>query len=375
MKKIIFLFFTFSLLMPLAFADVHISMFYGNGCPHCSRLHNFLQDMDTKYDIDVTEYEVYSNNENRQLLQKFADNFETEISGVPMLFIDDKVIVGFSDSIGRTIENEIIRCSKKDCGRPIDKVRSSETTEITGDRSPAESAQTTEIKESLTISAVLTAAAVDAINPCAFAVLILLLTTILATDNKRRALFAGLAFTLSIFISYLLMGLGLYSAIQVTGLSHTFYIVVAILAILVGVFNMKDYFAYGKWFIMEVPISWRPKMKALLRGITSVPGAFMIGFVISLFLLPCTSGPYIVILGLLAHATTFTYALTLLVLYNFVFVIPMLVITLLIYFGITTTKQAEEWRSGKLKVLHLIAGILMLVVGIAMLVSVYLGLI
>ena len=67
---------------------------------------------------------------------------------------------------------------------------------------------------------------------------------------------------------------------------------------------------------MEVPISWRPRLKAVIKGITSVPGAFLVGFVVSLFLLPCTSGPYIVILGLLAKTTTRNYALLLLLLYN-----------------------------------------------------------
>jgi len=84
-------------------------------------------------------------------------------------------------------------------------------------------------------------------------------------------------------------------------------------------------------------------MKTLIRGVTSVPGAFLIGFAVSLFLLPCTSGPYIVILGLLAHATEWGYAMALLVLYNFIFVLPMLIITGAIYFGFTTTEKAEEW--------------------------------
>ena len=152
-----------------------------------------------------------------------------------------------------------------------------------------------------------------------------------------------------------------------------FYTIVAALAILVGLFNLKDYLWYGKWFIMEVPRSWRPKMKAVLKGITSVPGAFLIGFVISLFLLPCTSGPYIVILGLLAKTATRSYAMGLLLLYNLIFVLPMLIITLLIYFGFTTTEKAEHWRTRKLKVLHLIAGVIMLLLGIGMFVAMGLG--
>ena len=99
----------------------------------------------------------------------------------------------------------------------------------------------------------------------------------------------------------------------------------------------------------------------------------MIGFAISLFLLPCTSGPYIVILGLLAQATTRNYAMLLLIFYNLIFVLPMLVVTFLIYFGITTTEQAEQWRTKKLKVLHLISGVIMILLGTGMIVAVILG--
>lgn len=114
-------------------------------------------------------------------------------------------------------------------------------------------------------------------------------------------------------------------------------------------------------------------MKVLLKHVTSVPGAFAIGFLISLFLLPCTSGPYVAILGLLAKTTTKNYAMLLLILYNFIFIIPMLIITFAIAFGYTTTEKAEHWRTNKLKVLHLIAGIIILLLGIVMLSAWLLG--
>ncbi len=110
-------------------------------------------------------------------------------------------------------------------------------------------------------------------------------------------------------------------------------------------------------------------MKSLIKGVTSVPGAFFVGFIVSLFLLPCTSGPYIVILGLLAKAATKAYAFSLLLLYNLIFVLPMILITFAVYFGVTTTEKAEKMRQSKLKVLHLIAGIIILLLGIGMLIA------
>lgn len=225
----------------------------------------------------------------------------------------------------------------------------------------------------LTLPAILGAAAVDAINPCAFAVLIILISTISAKVNRKKALYSGLAFSFAIYVAYLLMGIGLYSAITATKITNIFYFVVAILAILLGLFNLKDYLWYGKWFIMEVPLCWRPTLKMLIKGVTSIPGTIVVAFLVSLILLPCTSGPYIVILGLLSKAATRMSALILLLLYNFIFILPMLIITLGIYYGFTTTEKMERWRTRKLRVLHLIAGIIILCLGIGMLLSLYFG--
>ncbi|MBW2992863.1 cytochrome c biogenesis protein [Candidatus Woesearchaeota archaeon] len=377
MKKALFLIFALLISAGFAYAvdqPTDLYFFYGKGCPHCGKMQSFLEDMQEKYStLNVIEKETYFDNENRNLFIEMAEAFGYQIEGVPTTFIDGKMIVGFSDVIGEEIEQEIIRCVNEGCESPINEVDMEEVTMVKGESSPLEDPEKTKLKEQLTIGAVLSAAAVDAINPCAFAVLIILMTTILTSKSKKRALLAGLAFSLSIYISYFLMGIGLYSAIQVSGLTHGFYAFVAVLAIIVGLLNLKDYLWYGKWFVMEVPMSWRPKLQSLIRGITSIPGAFMIGFAVSLFLLPCTSGPYIVILGLLAKIATKNYAITLLLIYNFIFILPMLLITAAIYFGFTTTQKAEEWRKKKLEVLHLIAGIIILLLGIGMFVAMGLG--
>lgn len=217
--------------------------------------------------------------------------------------------------------------------------------------------------ESLTMPILIGAALVDSINPCEFAVLLILITIILASGNRKRALLSGLAYSASIFISYFLMGLGLYSVISSFGTPVVFMKIIGGIAILIGLFNIKDYFWYGKVFLMEVPLSWRPKLKSLVKSITGPLSAFLIGFLVSLFLLPCTSGPYIVILGMLGHGETFLRAIWLLLLYNFIFILPMIIISIGMYFGMNVEK-AEETRNKNLKVLHLIAGVIMVIMGL-----------
>ncbi|OGZ33387.1 MAG: hypothetical protein A2Y98_03630 [Candidatus Portnoybacteria bacterium RBG_19FT_COMBO_36_7] len=222
----------------------------------------------------------------------------------------------------------------------------------------------------LTTWAVVCGAAVDAINPCEFAILILLMASMLVDENNRKkALFTGLAFSAAIFIAYFLMGIGLLSLIRQYTLSFTgtFYKIVGILAIIIGLLNIKDYFWYGGGgFLMEVPQSWRPKMKSLIKSVTNPIGAFLIGLLVSLFLLPCTSGPYAVILGMLATKITFTSAVFYLILYNLIFVLPMLVVVFAMYWGLSPEK-AEDWRKNKIRLLHLIAGVILVALGIVIL--------
>jgi cytochrome c biogenesis protein CcdA/glutaredoxin len=336
---------------------VEIVLFYGRGCPYCAAMRDYLGTLKARYpQLSVRDYEVYFNGDNARLFERVADAYKFTIEGVPTTFLGDRVYSGYGEDLQSEIEAQIKICMAQGCASPL-----------------ARAAGVTARTRTLTLSAVLSGAAVDAINPCAFAVLIILITGILGSGGRQRALYAGLAFSLSIFISYYLMGLGLYSAVEAAGVTHGLYIAVAVLAIVIGLFNLKDYLWYGKWFVMEVPLSWRPRLKQLIGGVTSIPGAFLIGFVVSLFLLPCTSGPYIVILGLLAKTETRTAAMLWLVLYNIIFIVPMIAITAAVYFGLTTAQKAETWRTSHLHILHLIAGAVILLLGVGMLLSLWFG--
>lgn len=209
------------------------------------------------------------------------------------------------------------------------------------------------------------AAFVDSINPCAIAVLLILLTALLATKNKQKTLKAGLAFILGLFITYFLLGIGLVGVLNLFAAARIFHLIIGALAIIVGIFNVKDFFWYGgAGFVMEIPRSWRPFLQKMLKSITSPIGAFLIGFVVTLFELPCTGGPYIFVLGLLSQNLAWAKIIPILLYYNFIFVLPLILITVLIYFGFSTTEKATAWKDRNIRLLHLIAGIIMITLGI-----------
>ncbi|NMD00466.1 MAG: cytochrome c biogenesis protein, partial [Bacteroidales bacterium] len=289
---------------------VKIYFFYGTGCPHCAVVEEYFQKNQLFDKYPIEKKDVYANHDDAEFFTSKMDELEIPVNsrGVPAVIIGKKILIGDSP----IIDNFILEADNF-----------LDSTSVQNESSDVKGTNSNNTKADLTILAVIGGALVDAINPCEFAVLIILMSTILATGKAKKALYAGLAFSASIFISYFLMGLGLYSALGIGNLSHWFYKIIGWLAVVLGLFNLKDYFWYGKGFLMEVPLSWRPKLKSLVNSITSPVGAFTVGFLVSLFLLPCTGGPYVIILGMLAKKAELVKTILYLILYNLIFVSPM----------------------------------------------------
>lgn len=361
MKKILLAFFIAILFPVAAYAQEtkkEAVYFYADWCSHCQKVNAFFTDKGFYEKYDIIKFN-FDEAQNKALLAKVLRDKGVSDVGIPALVIDEEVLLGDAPIIKdfeRKIENSsgtasayVAKFGKGKSDKPS---------------IPTEPRISFKEKYGISLSVVTGAALVDAINPCAFAVLILLVATVFNAQGRRRALYSGLLFSLAIFLSYILMGLGVYKAITIFNLPKVISLTVGVLAIIIGLANLKDTFWYGKVFIMEVPISWRPKMGAILRRVTSPAGAFIAGLMVSLFLLPCTSGPYVVILGLLAEKVDFVKTFALLVYYNLIFVAPMIVITLSVsYFGVKAG-NLENWRKNNLRLLHLIAGVIMTLIGI-----------
>ncbi len=227
----------------------------------------------------------------------------------------------------------------------------------------------------LTIAKVLSLAIVDAINPCALAVLILMLTAILAYNPKKRKniILAGLAFVSAVFVMYLIYGLLIVKFFQIVqGISSIrlwLYKALGSIAIILGMLNIRDFIKYKPGGLgTEMPIFLRPKVKRIISGITSPKGAFGVGLFVTLFLLPCTIGPYIIVGGILS-TLEFLKILPMLIFYNLIFITPMLIIIGLVYWRFSKISDISSWKEKNISKLHLTTGLIMLVLGLAMVFS------
>lgn len=218
--------------------------------------------------------------------------------------------------------------------------------------------------DQLTIPALIGGAAIDSINPCAFAVLIFLLTYLLALGSPKLIWKVGLVYISTVFIVYFLAGFGILRALTAFNIAGIIYKVAGAILIFVGLVNVKDFFWYGKGFTLAIPESKKPLIEKYVRK-ASIPAAVILGFLVSAFELPCTGGVYLAVLGMLANNQK-VQAVPYLLLYNLIFVLPLFIILGLVYFGISA-KQMEEWRTKNRKWLRLILGAGCLILGTLML--------
>ena len=228
-------------------------------------------------------------------------------------------------------------------------------------------------RPSLTLPKVLTLAAADAVNPCELAILLLMLVSIMAYNpgNRRAILLAGSAFTTAVFAIYFLYGLVFIKFFHIvqalSAVRFWLFRGLAVACIVFGVLNIRDFVRYKPGGLgTEMPLLMRPRVKKILSRITSTRGAFITGAFVTIFLLPCTMGPYIIAAGILSVYDMIRTA-PILLLYNLVFILPMLAIVGIVYLGLGRVHDVYLWKEKNITKLHLIAGCIILGLGIVML--------
>ncbi len=218
--------------------------------------------------------------------------------------------------------------------------------------------------EDVRLTTVIVTALIDSINPCAIGVLILLISTLLVlVENKKRMMFVGVVYISAIFVTYFMAGLGLLAFIQRFDLAQFIGLLVGAIVVLMGLVDIKDFFAYGKGFSLGINPKHVDRIKLMAQEAT-IPGVIVLGMFVAAVELPCTGGPYLAITALLSRQFDFL-ALMYLLLYNLIFVLPLIVILFLSYVGITAA-HLEKWKNANKKYMRLASGLLMVALGIVL---------
>ena len=385
-----------------------LTLFYGATCPHCKAEEWYLDSLKEIYHFEVVWYEVYYSEGNREKMKEYGEKFWTEFNGVPVVIMWDDYFVGasydktvallekYSHKIGDNScqpeedevnqnTNPIVECTGDDQNQntsPIVETNTwdenseintwdteSETWDVIENEGDEDQTTTLFWKE---ISLDKTGPILfwialwfaDWINPCMFWVLIFLLTYLVSVGSRKKVLYSGLIFAATTFVLYSAIMYGMHKLLFNTDFFlkyiSTVKYVIWILAIILWLIEIKDFFRYGKWVSLAIPKWAKPTLEYITKKWTYM-SAFVLAVLSTFVELPCTI--WIPLAYVWAVGTKINIFAALWI-YNFFFILPLIIIILGIYYWISAFKTEDgDLAINKVsnkKIMRLVAGIILI---------------
>ena len=326
-------------------APIYAAYFYQTGCDSCSRVEADLAYLRTKYPTLIIEkYNVYDDAALGLWLAERAgrkDDFHS-----PALFIGSESWIGEKEITPEAIETAL-QCFASE-GSP-------RVWEAFDEEQASTNVQ--EQFRSMSWLTVVLAGIVDGLNPCAFATLIFFISYLTLSGRKgKEIIFVGTAFTLGVFLAYLIIGLGFYKVLDLLGgalniVARWVYVFTALLCFTLAILSFRDVSKAKSGNLEEMqlklPERLRKRINTVIRKGRSANsyavGAFFSGIVISLLELACTGQVYLPTIIFVSSVPELRLrAIFYLIIYNLLFILPLVVVFILAYYG-TTSKDLTKF--------------------------------
>ena len=339
---------------------VCLAYFSEPGCHDCDKAKIVLKDISAKYpdNLIIKSFDI-SLSENVELAEALGELYqmpEEERLLVPVIFLGDDYL--FRDAITFDNLDELIqKYLTTETIAPWEKVKEKELT-----------AQERLIArfQSFGLAAVAMSGLVDGINPCAFASIIFFISYLTLINRKgREILWVGGIFTLSVFLTYFLIGTGALK--MITSLSFLplvrkiFVLVTAALVLILGVVSLYDYLQFKrkgttKDAKLQLPSFLKNLIHSAIRKNVRLSNyilmAAVTGFIVSLLELACTGQIYLPTIMFISTIPDLKVnALFYLLFYNLMFVVPLVLVFSFTYWGTTSAQWAAltQKNFGKIK--------------------------
>lgn len=218
---------------------------------------------------------------------------------------------------------------------------------------------------------ILTAAALtNGLNPCGIGLMITFLGYLLVfgekKEDKRWLLKLGSVYILSVFVTYLLVGLLFYGMayyIQRWWLASAFKYIIGFLVMGAGLIQLKDVFWQDMPIHLKMPMKGFEKLSSLMMK-ASMPVSILVGFLTTVFSTPCMLPLYVGTATVLANSgLPMSAVLGYFIYYNFIFILPLILILVIMVKG-KQVVMMKEWEHNTTKWFRLMLAVAMLVVGV-----------
>ena len=377
-KKILFLFIFLFTFIPNIKAEekVNLYLFYGDGCPHCAKEKELLNNLQKEYDnLEINTYEVWYDEDNNKLLDKVKNAFKNDSKYVPFTVIGTKVYVGFNDNIASQIETAIAYYSKNKARDvvyevindiEVGEIKEDKITDVNKFKLPFfGDVNAKEI--SLPILSVVIGF-IDGFNPCAMWVLLFLISMLLGMKDRKRMWILGLTFlTTSALVYLMFMVSWLKIVLSISSISYV-RILIALVALIGGIVNLYSYFKSDDSGCNVVDDKKRKKMFTKIKKLTSeksfilaLIGVMGLAISVNVVELACSAGLPLIFTQILAINTLNPLQYWFYIfLYILFFLIDDIVVFTIAMVSLKMTGISTKYN----KYSHLIGGIIMVIIGI-----------
>ncbi len=362
--------------------EVNIYFFWSVACPRCEEEKPFLRKLEAKYPyVQIHDFEVWENNENRQLLIETGKKLKTDVSGVPFTVIGEQYFVGWYDEeiTGSLIERAIQCAAQNGCNDVVKgllgpkNLNPAVKAQMAENPIPLEKIRLPIFGEietknlSLPILTVILGG-LDGFNPCAMWTLLFLITLLLAMKDKKRRWVLGTAFIVTSAFVYFLFMASWLNLLLFLGFIIWVRIVVGLVALGGGVYNLREYFVNKASSCKITGQGKRQRVFEELKKNTlrrqfllALGGIIVLAFAVNLIELICSAGLPVVFTQILSlsHLSKWHYYLYML-LYIFVFMLD----DLFVFFVAMITLEITGISTKYSRASHLIGGVLMAIIGI-----------
>lgn len=330
-------------------SPIHIAYFYQKGCPRCDRAASLLGYLSKqypnlvirKYDIETSDGKIL----NESLCERLKIPEAKRLAAPSVIFANDALVR--EEITGPALEGLIQKYGS---------VKGIPPWEIAEGEEGRAKTHIIERFKTFNLTAVATAGLIDGFNPCGFATLIFFISYLTMIGRKRSEIFlVGLAFSLSVFITYFLIGLGFLRLLQsvsvIPAVGRVVYGVAIGLALALGILSLYDYVLCLKGrasgMLLQMPAFLKSRVRDVIRKEVKVNryvmAAIATGFIVSFLELGCMGQVYLPTILFVSRVEKLrVHAVAYLALYNLLFIIPLLVIFALVYFG-TRSERLSWW--------------------------------
>jgi cytochrome c biogenesis protein CcdA len=325
-------------------APIYAAFFYQVGCQECSRAEATLEYLQGKYpQLIIEKFNIY---DQTGLGQWLAERVGRSDFHSPALFIGEHAWIGEAEISAQSILPVLQGYSAEGSPRIWE-----------GYNPQAGSGNVASDFRSMSWLTVVFAGLADGINPCAFATMIFFISYLAISGRKgKEILLVGSTFAVGVFLAYLAVGFGFYKVLDLLGgwlqvVSRWVYAFTALFCFVLAVVSFLDYLKARKGNLkdmsLNLPEKLRLRINAAIRKNRNVSGyavgAFLTGIVIAFLELACTGQVYLpTIIFVSSMPELRLRASGYLVLYNLLFITPLVVVFILAYLG-TTSRQLGKF--------------------------------